>query len=457
MPSHELIRSLSEMHTRFVTRAENLVAERLAHESELQAIGKELQTLKVREQTTQQELYQILKLTESLAHEEREETLELAFQSLQSSQRALAEQLREEQDQREALRERRQTMLARDPELEASLDEYRRFEASKDQVLQTAPSYYRRTLEDAHKSLKSRIAPLLELEEALNAIPELHVLELPIALTLDAGESQLFLALPAASQSDNSESFLSHRIDAFENFVLGALAALATDPAWVLVEIERQSWAGFRAVTALAQFTGSVSVVEAIQSHLDRFVATDWPFTWFKPSPTVISLEWESWQAGRERHAALTEQELFAVPTQVVEGARSEDEVATGALFTTRDVAAWDRPLRVGHESLWTVTARRFRTLMIRLVAQGRIGGNGLPEQVIWSGLPDSHRVSLKATLPRLIEARVLCLEGSADAAEDRIYIDPAHLSDVQDLVNRDATLFWVPLIQESSSGAPLE
>jgi hypothetical protein len=82
---------------------------------------------------------------------------------------------------------------------------------------------------------------------------------------------------------------------------------------------------------------------------------------------------------------------------------------------------------------------------MVHFAAQGRIGKDGLlPEQVL-NGLSKEHVTSFEKLFPFLIESGVFHQE---EANGKRLYsLNPDHLADIQDLINRDITPFWAPIV----------
>ena len=98
----------------------------------------------------------------------------------------------------------------------------------------------------------------------------------------------------------------------------------------------------------------------------------------------------------------------------------------------------------MSEDSAWTVSARRLRTLFMRLASQGRIGKDGIcPEQIL-SGLPKEHAASFEKLFPALIETGVLRQEAANESYA--LSLNPERLDDVQDLITRDVTPFWMPV-----------
>ena len=90
--------------------------------------------------------------------------------------------------------------------------------------------------------------------------------------------------------------------------------------------------------------------------------------------------------------------------------------------------------------------ARRLRTLMLRLVAHGHVGANGIEPEAIFMGLPEIHRQSLQNVLPVLLEAEFLVRVAPQSTNREHVAVNPNRLADVQALVNREMLPAWIEL-----------
>jgi DNA helicase-2/ATP-dependent DNA helicase PcrA len=122
-------------------------------------------------------------------------------------------------------------------------------------------------------------------------------------------------------------------------------------------------------------------------------------------------------------------------------------EILNNPLFKTQDIKGWERPLGAKRDNKRTFTARRLRTLVIRLATKGYIGKEGIDDQTILSGLTGTHLASFQTALPQLREIGILQTEGEENLG--RLFLNPQHLNDVQDLINRDITPIWEPIVFE--------
>ncbi len=434
-----LAHHLQSLRENYTAQLEQLENDTLDLEKELERIATALRSLEIERNTAQQRLYQTKEVLHNLTADEQEAALDTIFQTYQVCQKALLDALSQVRDSRADLQRQIDSLIQQDPALETALLEYHEFETTRQKALEAVPSFYRHKLEAAHQKLQERLADLLTLENRLRDLPDLDSIYLPIVQALNGQHGQVFWVLPAVAQTNGREDLFTRRMNALENTLLRALASLAGERDTLLTDLERCSWAGYRGLTTLADESDNIALAEAVQQHLAQTLPEIWPFPDLAVQPQVVALDWDLWLLGINRSGAFE-------PVQV------EVEVETalpaaGALFNERDVAAWERPLRVTEASSWTLTARRLRTLLTRLVAQGRVGCNSLPIESIWAGLPLAHADNLRQVLPILTDQGVLITE--AENGNQIVHVNPERLGDVQDLINREITPFWAPVVQE--------
>ena len=179
---------------------------------------------------------------------------------------------------REDIQRQLDYLLIQDPLLEHDLAEYHEFMAKSERVLQSIPTFYRKSFEQAMQEQVNRLRNCLELEERLKNIPDRSDGIVPIILTIDNEHVQMFWALPAAIRTNSQDGNFSQRMDGLENAFIQFLTILAKDPEWTLIDIERGDWAGFRSLTTLIEYTGQTPIRDAIQEYLDQWLLESWPF-----------------------------------------------------------------------------------------------------------------------------------------------------------------------------------
>lgn len=440
---------LDQVQQNYQSQKERLDASIKASEEELVNIASTLRKLEQQSIEVGRRKYQALEAGRGLTNDRQEETLELVFSEFNTFQRFMAAYLEQNFGVREELQRQLEGLLAQDPLLEDDLAEYHAFLEKAELAYQSLPAFYRKTFEQAIQLQAQRLKRCLDLEAKLQSIPSGSDGIVPVVMTFDQSHSQMFWALPAASQTEGQDGTFSQRMDGLENAFIQFLTLLAKDPDWTLLDIERDVWAGFRSLTTLVEYTGPTSIREAVQEYLAQRLTETWPFKNLTPIPEIAELDWDTWQLGQTRSGALLDlkavQPVVEEPAVTMEPTAVSEEPAYAPLFTQKDIIAWERPLRVAEDSAWTVSARRLRTLLMRLASQGRIGKDGVyPEQIL-GGLPKDHAVSFEKLFPVLIETGVLREE--TNNGNSTLSLNPERLADVQDLITRDVTPFWVPLV----------
>lgn len=441
MNNVNLVSRLQSLRSRYVDQFAHLQDEAKSLEGEIQRMSMSLRELEIQRELASQKFYQVQNLLQGLANAENEETLELILASFLSCQQELKDALGVNFDNRLELQNKIQILLDRNPNLELALQEYNQFNANFSTVLANVPAYYREKLIASHDKLREKLSDILELRSQLEKYFSPVFLNLPIVQTINHSDGQVYWALPSPYAVNENDELFVLRMNALENAFLRSMAILAGDSETILPDFDRCRWAGYRGITTLCEENDNRALAQFVQEHLVQSLTELWPFPDRPIQFDVISVDWGLWVAGQEKVPALEPINL---------GGADEDLKFKTAnlLFHERDVLSWDRPLRGGEDSAWTVTARRLRTLFIRLIAQGRIGGMGLPTDAFLSGLPVVHREAVDKILQTLLDKGVLVTK----SAELELYfVNPDFLADIQDLINRDVTPLWAPIVEEVS------
>lgn len=441
---------LDQVKQNYQRQQAHLEATVKASEAEVVEINATIRKLESQRDEANKRIYQTRLGEKGLKNDQQEEVLDLVFREFNTFQRFIAAYLEENFGVREELQRQLDGLLAQDPSLEHDLSNYHAFLEKQELAYQSLPAFYRKSFQQAVQLQVQRLKRCLDLETKLQAIPSGSKGIVPVVMTFDQRNSQMFWALPAATQTEGQDDTFSQRMDGLENAFIQFLTLLARDPDWTLLDIERGIWAGFRSLTTLVEYTGRIPVRDAVQEYLDRRLIETWPFKNLMPVPEIAELDWDSWQLGQNRFGALLDLKaakpvVTEEPVVEVEPVVISTEPVFLPLFTQKDVVSWDRPLRVSEESAWTVSARRLRTLMMRLASQGRIGKDAIYLEQITRGLPKEHAMSFEKLLPTLIETGILCQDSFNGSTT--YTLNPDRLADVQDLIIRDITQVWAPLV----------
>jgi len=411
-----------------------------ALKSEISCIEIEIRRLETEQKNSEQKLYQLRQEMSCLDDEQSEALLQEIINHTQIHQENLATVIDHTLDIREELQQQRHTLLAADPILENDLEDFLRFDSEHQKALDAAPAYYRQILTDAHKKMRQRVLPLLEIETKLAKLPLDQQIPLSILLAVDEIQGQLFLTLPILARQDVG----NRRTNAVENTVMRTLASLSAQQSWILSDIERYQWAGFRVLTTLFDYSGSESIDHSIREFLKIYILESWPFQGLIPDIQVTQLDWDLWQLRQELTGT-----LVVIPK--IEEEPSDELIAHPdmiGLFTEPDLVSWERPLRVSEDSSWTKQGRRLRTLLIRMISQGRIGRDGLPEDDFVIGLPETHASALRRALPELVKTGIMVAKESEQSTK-KLSVNPELLAETQDLINREVSPIWETLVTD--------
>ena len=420
------------------------------HENEEVLRQNELTIRRLRKEQLEksQKLYQTRQILSGLHQEMREDIVELVFSEFNSFQQYMAVFLENKFGLREELSQKLEGILSQDPTLEQELFGYNTFIEKIDDILVNTVPYYRSSIEHVIHQQETRLKPCLDLEHKLKSLPEEGEKILPLVTSFDEADSQLYMALPAAIQNEAQNQQFIQRMDSLENALMQCIFFLAQDPDWVIVEIDRIQWANFRGLTALAEYNGNGSKVEAIQDILKQKIPEFWSFkNSMIPQPEVAELDWQTWQLGSKLYGAILD--LKAISSEEAEfgGISTSEEMLVLDFFQEKDIVSWNRSLRVVESSNWNVAGRRMRTLLMRMAVQGRIGKDEVKIQTVLLGLPEAHKNSFQKMLPQLVEKGLLL--SSNHESPKAICLNPDYLSEVQSLINRDVTPFWEPILRE--------
>ncbi len=339
------------------------------------------------------------------------------------------------------LRAQRESLLRDDPDLAAALQNYREFERDKDRVLSALPALYRSSLLQEHDRLRARVAPLIEGETHEARLLEDLVARLSVVVVGDSEQDMVhwLMPFPADTIQDASESDIA-------SAVMRALEDLARSEEWYFAELESGAWAGYATMSALAEYTGKATLAESTRAGLEAGLQDQWPGLQVE----AVEISVAAWKYGLDLppvvEAAAGEQQTL----EVVAMQDKLDEELQGGWYRRADIESWNRPLKVTSGSQWNQQARRLRTLLMRMIAGGMVGGDWVDAEQLTMGLPQSHAEALREGISRLLEAGVLRpIDG-----DDRVTMNPSQLEEVQNLINRDTTEFWLPIIGASTPSA---
>ena len=344
------------------------------------------------------------------------------------------------------LRERRERLLRDDADLAAAVQSYREFERDKERLLSALPALYRSGLLQEHDRLRERVAPLLEGETKEARLLEDLVATLPIVVANDRDQDMVHWLMPFPAV--HPDTVLAQENPDFDLVaaVTTAVEGLARSEDWYFAELETGSWAGYATMSALAEYSGKATLAESTRAALEAGLRERLPGLQIE----VAEISVAAWRYGIGLPPAIEgvagEQQAPEIPA----AENIPEEEIPGVWYRTADIESWNRPLKIATGSQWNQQARRLRTMLIRMIASGMVGGVWVDADQLTLGLPQTHAKALREGIARLVEVGVL----QPVNGDNRVTVNPSQIEEIQNLINRDTTEFWLPIINGARPAA---
>lgn len=353
--------------------------------------------------------------------------------------------------QRAQVDEYHRELLAKHPEWEAQLVDYRRYIADPTAVLETVPEWHRPAMQQSYTQLGQELAPLIQVEASKQTLPPLHQLTLAIGVTanLDALKIQWIIPVRTAeARLDGVQPLSGWLIHILRNAICG------TDPqsGWDVADLVVSSWQDYVVLEALGEYHGPLTIDDASEALIQAAIMTSEHLKDVPLTISVAELSIALWQ-----HQIVPQEELLpekepASPSGAISTLLSQLFAAQGtdAWYSATDVQSWERPLKVSKTSLWTAQARRLRTLLMRMVARGYIGGDGVLLEQLHSHVPEPHATDLQRGIGQLLTNEILIFVPNGSVGQAYVTINPECMAEVQALINRDIMpgTFWSDMLK---------
>jgi hypothetical protein len=192
-------------------------------------------------------------------------------------------------------------------------------------------------------------------------------------------------------------------------------------------------------MSALAEYTGKATLAESTRAALEAGLRDQLPGLQIE----AVEISVAAWRYGIGLPPAI---EVVAGEQQAPEIPVAEnipEEEIPGVWYRRADIESWNRPLKIATGSQWNQQARRLRTMLIRMIASGMVGGVWVDADQLTLGLPQTHAKALREGIARLVEVGVL----QPVNGDNRVTVNPSQIEEIQNLINRDTTEFWLPII----------
>lgn len=363
----------------------------------------------------------------------------------------------------------RTARLEREPDLHDQLASYEAFEANQELMLRGLPEFHRNIVLKAQEDLKKRLQPLMALDDAIRQASPNAAVELICPVYINQDNAEMVLVIPVLADvvttGETSQDQLARQaVEGMQK----ALFEMGKGAAWEVAAMEERTWSGFVALELLAEYVDDTAKAydsKAIAHACEVALAGHFEE---RPSSAPVPLSLQlvpvsgpAWRLGMATEAQTTApgkhvDELLEDELEETLGTSAEETpLADNRWYSEDDIRAWQRQLRVAADSKWNRTARRMRTLLMRLVAHGMVGERSVPASDLWQPLPGAHADAMRTHIDRLLDQEVLLAEGE-DAASDTklVSVNPTLLEEVQNLINRTISPFWEELVTDAEPTA---
>jgi hypothetical protein len=344
--------------------------------------------------------------------------------------------------------QRRKEILDTNPDFPRLLNDFRAFNPES-KAITGLPQTHRESLLKAQRQLEKQLHPYLQLEAELEEL----ALEDPVTLRIVGFhnvEKDCFLWVLPYHDSQDLTGEVRNALNDVVWEIAYQILNLGQEPDWTLDEASVDSWEGYDALVMEGSYTGTNSIAEAVMRHLESQLPTRPLFRSAVPNVEVVILPYAVLTAKPQPEPEWTRRGTVLEATDRVGGPLIE---ITGGWYSASDVKSWEAPLNVVEESLWNVQARRLRTVLIRMIARGHLEDQGVPLRVLHRNVPAPHSGSLVAGLQRLRDAGVLQERVTSEDDQTLVTLDPTHLQEIQNLINREVTPFWAGIVASEGDG----
>lgn len=364
----------------------------------------------------------------------------------------------------EKLQSERKRLLEADPTLASTLQEVEAFEQSGKAALNQLSESYRQVLLDAHRRNRQQIAPLLEIQRQLAELEcsPLTTVELLLFMVVEPERERVHWLTPwriTQAEAATIDTDATPLLIATNN----AFLSLVDAEHWQVHDLERSIWSEFLAFDAEANYTGPLPLQQAVEMSLTRYLEPLEAKIHCKVTIKVLPLAQEIWQL----LPSYTLAECGTLPTApTIEGSSVEQPepitsevsmpeapiaelTAENGWFTQQDLVAWNRTLKTGKQSQWSKQARRMRTLLMRLLAHGKVNGEAVAFDALVKGLPEPHFSEVCKGLDRLRQSGILRLVEPERMTKEAMGVTlvAEYLEDIQSLINRQITPLWEQIL----------
>lgn len=424
-----------------------LSAVKQSHDATVTQIVKDLITCRRQREELEAELQEAQRRLDTLRVQERElqetftvqETQHMGVQlqaAIDTLTESLAELFRSQPYwiERSLLEQQRDELLKQDAALLSKIEAYRKVETNSEQYLSTLPEEIRPAIAQALQSekerIRSQITPFLAAEERLGSWHLEQPLPLQVLVTYQEEHELIHWVIPFPADPTALSQQGGPTLVALADLLLTSLSSFGKHAGWSVDNLEIGNWEGYTTLTMLARFTQSDPIEQAARDLLDDLLRALPLLRGVTLDLHISQLPYATWQLGRSGVTLPTE---ISTHPEAEEEGLALSEVNEG-WYTDEDVRSWLRT----KESRLSKQGRRLRTLLVRLIGRGVVGGQPVSIEQLCRPLPPRHAEEMQQGVAGLLKAGVLL-----SPEKDNVTVNPAMLPEIQNLINRDPSEFW--------------
>ncbi|PDV97157.1 hypothetical protein [Candidatus Chloroploca asiatica] len=344
-----------------------------------------------------------------------------------------------------------QALYAQDPALDKKIEAHQKAASGVEAYLESIPEMLRLAVTQAVQTeiekIRHQLAPWLDLQQQRRDLRPDGPLAIQLMLVQPAEDELLYWVLPFPASPMSLAPEVAPIMIQAANLVVQALGGFGKHTDWSIDDLDLASWDGSSVLVALATYRGEVSIEQSAANLLKQQLATEPLFQDVLLNLRIERMSQEAWQLGAYQTATLPSVDLVQTTTPEAIGAEkadeADDQAPEGELasdwFTSSDLKLWSRK----QSGKLTPQEQRMRTLAIRMIGRGLLGETAVSVGSLCQGLPATHAEALRHGIELGTKAGVLLKLEVADGAEPAITLNPALLTDVQSLINREPSALW--------------
>jgi hypothetical protein len=310
------------------------------------------------------------------------------------------------------------------------------------------PDLHRQAVLSEQERLRQRLSEYFVLEEQEAGAAYRDVAQLSVILMQNPDRPQIALITPfAVPAPDDGDPTGWHEIS---ETIIEMLRRASLEPEWRFSDLEEVGWAGYRSLVATGEFIGREDPVTILGAYIQRQSERIPLLAGIALSVEVAEITYGAWSLGCQIVQTVENLTVVEVAEEKNTGLGPFPIASIslqGGWYTTADLASWERPLKVVAGSQWNMNARRLRTVLMRMVGYGVIGGNGVQRSALWQGLPEPHREAMEESVSKLIASGLVTSAPTDDGTEERVSINQDMLGQLEVLINRDISEFWANIV----------